>query len=253
MGTPKRKRTAARQARKALSARAPVVLLLPRHPDDFEPRRPRARGAPRRPPSRPAARPALPARPPVADGAPPKRTRAAVTTTARVDHGDGRVGRKTVDGQKLTRVGLRSAGPPRGGTTRRDVAIEPGGSTRPRRQQPSKPLPAGTSHRPLVFRASSRNRHALQRAAADPEFPVSRRRTAVQTPPPAVPSNPCRSVRRRPWVQSRPGNRSKRYPTFVSPASSAASVRSVPLNSVRKLIATIREHVRRLATGEGSR
>lgn len=252
MGTPKRKRTSARHARKPLSPRAPVVLLLPRHPDDFEPRRTRAPRAPRRPSSGPATRPALSARPPVADGAPSKRARATVTTTAGIDHPE-RVGRKNLDVTNSARVRLTSAGPPRGGTTRRDVAIEPGGSTRPRRQQPSKPLPAGTSHRPLVFRASSRNRHALQRAAADPEFPVSRRRTAVQTPPPAVPSNPCRSVRRRPWVQSRPGNRSKRYPTFVSPASSAASVRSVPLNSVRKLIATIREHVRRLATGEGSR
>lgn len=244
MSTPKKKRAATRQARKALSASAPVVLLLPRHPDDFEPRTARAPRAPRRPPSRPAARPALPARPPVADGAPSKRTRAAVTTTARVDHGDGRVGRKTVDVTKPARVGFRTPSPREGGATRRDIAIEPSGSTQRERMQPSKLLPAGTSHRPLVFRALSRNRHALHRAAADSESPVSRRRSSAVRPPPAVPSNPCRSGRRS-YILAR-GNRSKRYTKLASSEGTAASGRSVPLNNVRRLIGSIRATVRHL-------
>lgn len=247
MSTSKRKRTAARQARQALAAAPPIVLRLPRHPDDLQPRRARAPRAPGRPPSRAAGRSALPARPPVADRATAPGARVAVTSTAHVVH-SARVGRKTVDGQKPARVGLRAPGPREGGATRRDVAIEPGGSTRPRRLQASKPLPAGTSHRPLVFRASSRNRHALQRAA-DSESPVSPRRSSAVRPPPAVPSNPCRSGRRS-YILAR-GNRSKRYTKLGSPEAAQASGRSVPLNNVRALIASIRATVRRLELALG--
>lgn len=245
MSTSKRKRTAARQARQALAAAPPIVLRLPRHPDDLQPRRARAPRAPGRPPSRAAGRSALPARPPVADRATAPGARVAVTSTAHVVH-SARVGRKTVDGQKPARVGLRAPGPREGGATRRDIAIEPSGSTQRERVQPSKLLPAGTSHRPLVFRALSRNRHALHRAAADSEFPVSRRRPrpAVQTPAPTPPSSPCRSQRRS-YILAR-GNRSKRYTKLPLPETSAASERSVPLNSVRKLIASIRATVHRL-------
>jgi hypothetical protein len=58
MGTQKPKRRTARVALKTKPANAPIVLLLPRHPDELEPRLARARGALRHPTTRPT-RPAL--------------------------------------------------------------------------------------------------------------------------------------------------------------------------------------------------
>lgn len=240
----KRKRATARQARQALAPKPPVIVFLPRHPDDFEPRRPRAPRAPRRPPSRPAARPTLPTAPPKADGAPSRRTRAAVTARAGLPPHGRRLGRKTVDGQKLTRVGFEALEQPReGGAFRREYESS--------RKAPRVAETGKSRHRLLRGRPSdlpvqpSHKSHALPRADVDPELPVSKRRVrpTVHT---TQPSTTCRSVRRRPWVKPRPVDRSKRYTKLGSPEAAQASGRSVPLNSVRKLIASIRATVHRL-------
>lgn len=249
MGTQKRKRSSARLAGKPRASKPPVVLLLPRFPDELEPRLPRTRNALRRPPSRAARPSALAARPPAAQratsvGQRPARATAASRLPPTPPHvrqsRTNSVDAKIPAGAVSRTVGRSN--PRRGEPPDPDRANGPRGSTVEKRRQPQSDLPDGTSVRPLSFKRAPlfRNWHALPRAAAGPGFSVSKRRppkasTAVQS------SNPCRSGRRS-YILSR-GSRSKAYTKSLSPSTSVGSARSGALN---KLLNSIRESVHRL-------
>lgn len=250
MGTQKRKRSSARLAGKPRASKPPVVLLLPRFPDELEPRLARARDALRRPPSRAARPSALAARPPAAEratsvgqrparAAPGRRFPAApphvgesrsISVDAKIPAGAGSrtVGRSTPEGgshptrtERTSRVAPRS----RDGWKRQD------------RFSMGRPVDRPTSKERLRPEIGARS----SASAACPGFSVSKRRRPPKASTAVRSSNPCRSGRRS-YILSR-GSRSKAYTKSLSPSTSVGSARSGALN---KLLNSIRESVHRL-------
>lgn len=219
MLTHKRKRRAARVTGKAFAPQAPVVLLLPRHPDDLQPRRPRAPAALRPPPARPTRPPALSARPPAAERAASVGKRSTLAAPARrlasAPPHDGERPAKCLDGKKPSGAGSRSVGrsTPEGGslpTRRRSKSREA-----PRSRETGRSQSRFLVGRPTGLSASSpvpKLARAATRLPLAPDSPVSKRprRTPEASTPPVHPSNPCRSVRRV-WVKARTVSRSKAY------------------------------------------
>lgn len=252
MGTQKRKRRSARVARETKPAKAPVVLLLPRFPDELDPRVTRARAALRKPAARPARPPALAARPPSTQRATSVRQRPARAAPGRrfpaAPPHAGQSRTISVDVQKAEGAVSRPVGrsTPEGGShptrTERTSRVAPrsqDGWNRQDRFSMGRPVDRPTSKERLRPEIGARS----SASAACPGSPVSKRRRRTEASTPTVhPSNPCRSVRRV-WVKSRPVSRSKAYTKSLSPASSTGSARSGHLN---KLIASIRESVHRL-------
>lgn len=251
MLTHKRKRRAARVAGKTLAPQAPVVLFLPRLPDDLPPLVARAVAAPRVPAARPARAPAVAARPPVAKRAPSPRHQPARAPSARPlvpPHGAERP-TNWVDGKKASGAVSRPVGrkTPEGGS--HPTRTERTSRVAPRSRECSNTQDRFSMGRP-VDRPTSKERLCPEigarwsASAAGPGFPVSkrRRRTSEASTPTVHPSNPCRSVRRV-WVKSRPVSRSKAYTKSLSSSTSVVSARSGHLNT---LINSIRESVHRL-------
>ena len=199
MRTKKTKRLAARPTVKARALKAPVVLFLPRLPNEEPPLFARTVAAPGRPAARASSRSAVPTPPASAYRALAKSRPSAGAPAARTlqveAHRPKRPTKKT-GRQKTAPVRFGQVGPPRGGTTRPEDDSQPGDSTASRRLEPPRHLPDGTARQAPGFNDRPRNWHAFQRAAADLGKPMSRRRRNVATtPPPSSPST-CRSVRR---------------------------------------------------------
>lgn len=250
MGTQKPKRRTARVALKTKPANAPIVLLLPRHPDELEPRLARARGALRHPTTRPTRPPALAARPPAAQRTTTIRnssTRAAPARRLPTAPPHGRESRTiSVDAKISAGAGSRTVGrsTPEGGShptrTERTSRVAPrsrDGWKRQDRFSMGRPVDRPTSKERLRPEIGARS----SASAACPGFSVSKRRRPPKASTAVRSSNPCRSGRRS-YILSR-GSRSKAYTKSLSPSTSVGSARSGALN---KLLNSIRESVHRL-------